>query len=407
LDKKYNIIDLFSGCGGFSQGFLKTGFEIIAASELWAPAIETYIENHKNVQVIEGDIRSPKKKQELYDLISKNKINIIIGGPPCQGYSVAGNRDPEDPRGQLYLDFVEIVDHIKPDFFIMEDVKGLINMTHVDPNLDSKQITIFKNNCIKFKRYKDLKRYSAQRELNNEENKEFFQLKQDLKKIKKQIKINLVPLIDKFLNKFKEINYKVSWKLLNSADYGVPQVRERVIFIGTKYNDIKLKFPEKTHTKDLTQKSLSDFINTESNISLKKWITSKAALKKYENWRESIEKNHIFTKHSPEFIQKLKNTPIGKNVFEKYTDSFWRLDPNRPARTVKENHGGVFVHYNFNRVCTPRELATLQSFDDSFIFKGTKSAVLKQIGNAVPPLMAKAIAENVKMLLNDLYNKKG
>lgn len=133
------------------------------------------------------------------------------------------------------------------------------------------------------------------------------------------------------------------------------------------------------------------------------WITTEEILKKYENWSEDVAKNHAFTNHSEKFVQKLKNTPIGTTVYRNYSDSWWRLDPNKPAKTVKENHGGVFVHYKFDRVCTPRELAALQSFGDDFILKGTKSEILKQIGNAVPPIMAKAIGEKVKVLLNEIY----
>jgi len=407
MTDKYKIIDLFCGCGGFSQGFIKAGFEVVAASEFWDPAIETYKKNHHNVKVIEGDISLPEKKQELYESINEQKINVIIGGPPCQGYSVAGNRDPNDPRGQLYLDYIEIVDHLKPDFFVMENVKGLQTMRHVRPNLKNGELKEFKENCTKLQRYKDLKRYSAQRRLEDDEKKEFGKLKSDLKNIKAEIDKYLYPLINKILAKFEEVNYNVVWKVLNSANYGVPQTRERIIFIGTKHQDIKISFPIPTHSNKTNQKSLTSFLKDNSNLIVRRWITAEEGIKKYENWSENPHLTHIFTQHSKKFVQKMKNTPPGKNVFEHYTDSFWRLEPNRPARTVKENHGGVFVHYKFNRVCTPRELAALQSFDDSFLFEGSKSSILKQIGNAVPPLMSAAIAKSVKKSLDMIYKRKG
>ena len=102
MKEKYKVIDLFSGCGGFSQGFLLEGFEIIAANEFWEPAIETYKFNHKNVKMIEGDVTLNEIKERLYQTINNYKIHVIIGGPPCQAYSSAGNRNPDDPRGQLY-----------------------------------------------------------------------------------------------------------------------------------------------------------------------------------------------------------------------------------------------------------------------------------------------------------------
>ena len=403
MNKNYTVIDLFAGCGGFSQGFQSAGFEIIAANERWEPAIETYILNHERVNFIEGDITLPEIKENLYKVAKDKQVNVIIGGFPCQGYSIAGNRNPDDPRGQLYLDFVEIVDHLKPDFFVMENVKGLLNMKHVIPNLTEKQLHFFKLNCQKLQRYKNLKRYGSQRELDEEEKKDFKEIQNSLKQIEESINSKLIPLLDKILDKFKEINYKVSWKLLNSADYGVAQTRERVIFIGTRHKNVKIKFPKKSHAESIEQTSITDFVSTQHGRNLKKWKTSASVLEFYEDWEEDIEKSHVFTKHSDKFIARIKATPIGKNVFKNYSDSWWRLDPNRPARTVKENHGGVFVHYKFDRVCTPRELAALQSFNDDFLFKGTKSGILVQIGNAVPPLMARAIAEEIKNSLDELY----
>ena len=403
LKDKYTVVDLFSGCGGFSQGFINAGFEILIANEFWEPAMKTYEFNHKGTIAIEGDITLLETKQRLYDLIKSKKVNVVIGGPPCQAYSVAGNRNPDDPRGQLYLDFIEIVNHIKPDFFVMENVKGLLNMKHVKRDLSDKELEAFKLNCERLQKYKDLRRFSAQRELDIDEIKDFNEIKPKISSIEKSIEEKLVPLIDKILDKFKEIDYKVQWKILNSANFGVAQVRQRIIFLGTKHKDLKIKFPEESHKKDIAQTFIIDFSNNNKKKA-KKWVSSQKILKRYEDLEENIKQSHVFTKHKESFIQRIKDTPIGKNVYENYTDSWWRLDPNRPARTVKENHGGVFIHYKLNRCCTPRELAALQSFSDDFIFKDSKSSVLKQIGNAIPPLMAKAIAEQIKTNLNEIYD---
>jgi DNA (cytosine-5)-methyltransferase 1 len=404
VNKKYTVVDLFSGCGGFSQGFEAAGFKVVAANEFWGPAQETYTYNHQDVKFIDGDVTLKETKEQLYRAIGDQKINVIIGGPPCQAYSAAGNRNPDDPRGQLYLDFVEIIDYLQPDFFVMENVKGLTHMKHVKPKLTPRELGVFKKNCSDLQKYKDLKRYRAQRTLDSEEEKEFQILKGNLKEINREIEKQLIPLIDKIKIKFKEINYKVSMQVLNSADYGVGQIRERVIFMGTKYEKVKITFPRKTHSTKITQNSSRD--NNSRDNDVKPWITASDVLKKYETWEENEDNSHLFTNHKKEFIERLKNTPIGGNVYDNYSDAWWRLDPNKPSRTVKENHGGVFVHYKFDRVCTPRELAALQSFDDDFTFKGTKSSVLKQIGNAVPPLMAKAIALSIKSLLEDLNLNK-
>ena len=395
----YTVVDLFAGCGGFSQGFIKAGFEVVAANEYWHPAVETYKHNHTATKMIEGDITNPEIKKELFNQIQSKKINVIIGGPPCQAYSVAGNRNPDDPRGQLYLDFVKIINQIKPDFFVMENVKGLIHMKHVDPNLTIDQKNHFQTNCAKLQRYKDLKRYGAQRKLELKEQEEFDELTQNISNINKEINSHLIPLIDKIIQKFNEINYRVQWKVLNSADFGVAQTRERVIFIGTHHPKLEIKFPEKTHMKAKSQKSIKQFTRDKPTPL---WVSASDVLRRYEIWSENSEKNHSFTRHSEEFINRISKVKPGENLYKNYSDAWWRLIPNKPARTVKENHGGVFIHYKFDRVCTPRELASLQSFNDDFIFQGTKSAILKQIGNAVPPLMAEALATKVKSLLNKL-----
>jgi DNA (cytosine-5)-methyltransferase 1 len=286
----------------------------------------------------------------------------------------------------------------------MENVKGLTHMKHVKPNLTPIELEVFKKSCGDLQRYKDLKRYLAQRKLDSEEEKDFNKLKGNIKEINGEIEKQLIPLVDKIKAKFEEMKYKVSMQILNSADYGVGQTRERVIFIGTKHDNVTISFPKKTHSNKTSQRSLMNHISDDNNA--KQWITTSEILKKYETWEENEENSHLFTKHKKEFVERIKNTPIGGNVYENYSDAWWRLDPNKPSRTVKENHGGVFVHYKFDRVCTPRELAALQSFDDKFTFKGTKSSVLKQIGNAVPPLMAKAIALSIKDLLDDLNINK-
>ena len=170
------------------------------------------------------------------------------------------------------------------------------------------------------------------------------------------------------------------------------QKRERVIFVGVR-NDIteKFEYPIETHNKDGTDGKL-------------KWVSVKEAIDDLKDLPEDSEKakelQQIYTKHTPKFIEKIKQTEIGTSVLKKYSESFYRCYPDRPSNTVKENHGGVFVHYEKNRVMTPRELARLQSFPDEFVFKGTKSSMLIQLGNAVPVDLAKALAEEVKNVLN-------
>ena len=198
-----------------------------------------------------------------------------------------------------------------------------------------------------------------------------------------------VKVTDMIMKRFEKIGYNVKMQVLNAADYGVPQKRERVIFIGG-YEGLPVNFPDQTYrkkingTEDLFKSNLLD------------WITVREAIDDIKDHPEDIDFNHIFTKCGKEFLSKIKKTKVGTSVYEGYRDAYYRSFPDEPSNTVKENHGGVFIHYEKDRFMTPRELARLQSFGDDFIFKGSKSQILVQIGNAVPPMLGYNIASILK-----------
>lgn len=311
----YNFIDLFSGAGGLSCGLTMAGFTPVGSVEILDCAVQTYKYNFsekkgfdKNVET--RDIRLTETKEFLYNSVKDKHINLIVGGFPCQGFSMAGNRVVDDPRNSLYLEMLEIVKHIKPDFVVCENVEGLRSM------LDGK-------------------------------------------------------VEAKIIQDYKEAGYEMNVTVLNSADYYVPQIRKRVIFIGNRIG-AKNYYPKPLLSSD-------------------KYITLGEGIKRFLNLPEDKYLNHIFTKHSKEMQQRIMEVPEGKSLFENYSDA-WKKSPwNKPSCTVKENHGGVNLHPLLPRVLTPRELAALQSFPDTFIFKGVKKDQLIQIGNAVPPLLGKAI----------------
>jgi len=329
---KYRVLDLFSGCGGFSVGFIQAGFEIVVANDIWKPAGETYQLNHPSVKFALGDITQNVVKDEIESLFGEGKLrcNVVIGGPPCQAYSLAGLRNPDDPRGKLFEDYVKLVRRLAPDIFVMENVLGILSMRH---------------------------------------NKEL--------------------VTDLILNRFRDAGYKVEFRPLDAADYGVPQHRVRVIFIGTKH-DIPILFPDQTHCDGGSFDGV-----------MRPYVTVKEAIGDIIGRPENHEWNHLFTKHSKEFIDKIKATPVGKNV-TKYSESFFRAPPNKPSKTAKGNHGSVFIHYAEDRSMTAREFARLQSFPDDFIFKGTKHDQFVMLGNAVPCGLARAIAGAVKDMLNNI-----
>jgi DNA (cytosine-5)-methyltransferase 1 len=399
-----NVLELFGGCGGLGYGFHKMGFNIVCANELEESIAETYKHNYPETNVIVGDITKDDIKKQIYDNFTNISCDVIIGGPPCVAYSMSGHRNSRDPRGQLFKDYVAIVKKLQPTMFIIENVKGILTMLHDKPVLTENEKELankyYKLEAKKLKLEMEKKRitvekgkhkkgepneYSCKKE---EETKlKIQEVKKSMEKMDKDIIKFRTNVTDIIKSTFESLGYNVEMRLLNSANYGVPQKRERVIFIGVKKDtNITIEYPEETHNK-------------EGSDGKEKWLTVRDAIEDLKDKEEDKSIQHIITKHSDKFIEKIKKTPIGKSVNPKYTEAFFRCDPDKPSNTVKENHGGVFIHYEKNRVMTPRELARLQSFPDDFIFKGSKSCMLVQLGNAVPCGLTYAIAKQVKKML--------
>ncbi len=312
---EFNMIDLFSGAGGLSCGLVMAGFNPVASVEIMPEAVETYNYNFNKQKKLHNiteskDIRNPEVKENLFKQIKNKHIHLIAGGFPCQGFSMAGNRIVDDERNSLYKEMLKIVEKIQPDFILMENVDGLRTM------LSGK-------------------------------------------------------IEQKIIDDYKKIGYNINVTTLNSADYGVPQIRKRVIFIGNK--------------KGLTNFHPQPIYNQEN------YKTVAQALEPYLYCEENKSINHIFTKHNEKTKKALEQIEEGQSLYGNYSDAWKKVYWHKPSCTVKENHGGVNVHPIHNRCMTPRELATLQSFPTDFIFKGAKKWQLVQIGNAVPPLLGKAI----------------
>lgn len=321
----YKFIDLFSGAGGLSCGLVMAGFTPVASVEIMPEAVETYKYNFVNKKgfnekVETRDIRTQIVKEELYKIIGNQHIDLIVGGFPCQGFSMAGNRVVSDPRNSLYLEMLEIVKNVKPDYVVMENVEGLRTM------LDGKVET-------------------------------------------------------QIINDYKEIGYEINVTTLNAADYGVAQQRKRVIFIGNRIGN------KNYHPKPLYEPN--------------NYKTLGSAIYKFMNIDEDKSINHVFTRHTEDMKKRLANVPEGSSLFKNYSDS-WKKSPwDKPSCTIKENHGAVNIHPKLPRVLTAREIAAIQSFPDDFIFQGAKKWQLVQIGNAVPPLLGKAIGLSVEKGLNE------
>ena len=392
--QKPKVVDLFSGCGGLNEGFKQAGFKTLVSNDVWHPAKETFENNNDSTDFILGDITQKKIRDKIISI--GKKADVIIGGPPCQAYSMAGARDVDDPRGRLFEDYVRIVKDIRPRYFVMENVMGLLSMEHDRVNLkpfeyrklaEIKKLEREKASLL-LKR-KQSKNTKAVKFLKSDE-KELEEIKDLLKEKKKTTSSLRVKVTETIKKKFSRLGYEVQIQVLNAADFGVPQKRQRVIVIGGLGKN-PIKFPEPSYRAKPNGKNLELF---QSNLS--NWITVKDAIDDLKNRPEDIAFNHIFTKNGKDFQRKLKKTPVGKTVYGGFSDAYFRCPPNEPSRTVKENHGGVFIHYEKDRFMTPRELARLQSFEDRFIFKGTKSQILVQIGNAVPPKLGYEIANTLR-----------
>lgn len=341
----YNVIDLFCGCGGFSLGFERAGFNVLLGIDVWKDALSTYTFNHKSSIGFKADL-STLAPEETIPLLNGSSVDVIIGGPPCQGFSVAGKRIVDDIRNKLYKNFVHFVEFYRPKAFIMENV----------PNILSIGGGIVKESILK---------------------------------------------------DFSDLGYTVDYKILTASDYGVPQNRRRAIFVGF-LDGSHFKFPEPfTSPKVTALEALSDL--PEDSLS-DGAVYPTAPQSDYQRlMRENSEcvNNHQATEHNQKTIDIISLVPDGGNYKDlpselqgtrKVHIAWTRLNSQKPSFTIDTGHRHHF-HYAYNRIPTARESARIQSFPDDFFFTCSKTSQLKQIGNAVPPLMSEAIA---KALLKQL-----
>ncbi|MED4301277.1 DNA cytosine methyltransferase [Geobacillus stearothermophilus] len=347
----YNIIDLFCGCGGLSLGFELAGYRTLLGIDNDKAAIETFEKNHKGSIGLCTDI-TEITKEEILRTINYQNVDVVVGGPPCQGMSIAGPRKLHDPRNKLYLSFIRIVEELQPKAFVIENVPGLVSL--------------FKG-AIK----------------------------------------------DSILEEFNRIGYTVNYQILNAADYGVPQLRKRVFFVGLK-NGKKFVFPEPKILFEndwiTAEEATSDLPLLEDSLGneIEHYVSEpKNEFQSFCRRNSKVIYNHQATNHSEQTKKIISLVPEGgnfKDLPEEYrkTRNFnvaWtRYHSKRPALTIDTGHRHHF-HYKANRVPTVRENARFQSFPDDFIFYGNRTQQYRQVGNAVPPLLAKAIAEQLTVYL--------
>jgi len=323
MGRKPTVVDLFCGAGGMSEGFRMAGYRILLGIESDKAAAETYKKNNRRTRLIIDDITLVKDAKILEELGDK-EVDVVIGGPPCQGFSQANTRrSADDPRNELYLEFIRIVKLLKPKFFVMENVRGFLNV-----KIDNRGI---------------------------------------VEEIKSMLK-----------------GYEVDGRILTAADYGVPQLRRRAIIIGRR-GGIELPFPEATHFR----KGI-----TEEGGRGKRWKTVKQLL---------IPKKEADAKlfYSKRLIKGFKRREK-KNKKDGVGFKWQFLDLSKPSYTIPARYykdgANALVRYSDNEIrrLDAIECARIQSFPDGYLFAGSTIQTYKQVGNAVPPAMAKAIANVIK-----------
>ena len=346
--KQYTFIDLFSGCGGMSLGFEMSGFKGLLAIDNWKDALITYEYNRNGAKTLCADLSllSPQKVKSIYNI---HNVDVIIGGPPCQGFSVAGKRIVEDKRNKLYKSFVDFVMCFRPKAFVMENVPNILS-------------------------------------------------------------IGGGVVRDSILKDFEKLGYTVNVQVMTASDFGVPQNRRRAVFVGFSDGTMfdfphALDLPKVTSYEaicDLPEKGLS---NGESYP-----IKAQNEYQRYARKNSMGVYNHEITIHNDRTKKIIAMVPDGGNYKDlplelqqtrKVHIAWTRLCSSKPSFTIDCGHNHLF-HYKYNRVPTARESARLQSFPDNFIFCGNKGSQLRQIGNAVPPLLAEAISNQIKKKLENV-----
>ncbi len=352
MSKKLTVVDLFSGCGGLSKGFLDAGFDVVLGVDNDAPSLETFRANHGGSKILNADLFDKNAIKEIKKAAGNN-VDVLVGGPPCQGFSLTGTRNFNDKRNRLYLSFIEAVKELKPKAFLIENVPGLVRMY---------------DGAIK----------------------------------------------DEIIKRLSDMGYTVEWKILSAADYGVPQLRTRAVFVGLRKQYGKFVFPKPTNTPEnyvTSSDAISDLPSLEKDMGEEKSEYKKSPLTDYQKKMRKNAKhlyNHVSTKHT-DMVKSVialvpeggnhKDLPPGVGTSRKFNEAWTRYHSKKPSKTIDTGHRNHF-HYKYNRIPTVRENARLQSFPDDFVFSGTRTQQNRQVGNAVPPILGYHIGRQIMSFLN-------
>lgn len=342
--KKLRVLDLFCGAGGLSLGFSMAGFDIVAGVDNDTEALETYSINFPTAKAIYQDLSCLSDSS----VATFNDIDVMLGGPPCQGFSIAGKRDEKDPRNQLTQSYLRLVALVNPKAVVIENVPNILSMGKGE-----------------FAR--------------------------------------------KIVDGLSQLGYTVTVSKLNAAEFGVPQNRRRVFFIALKGSNIKsMDFDLSKVDKLITTKEAIDdlpILNNEPGAPTMTYSADATSdfQKRMRNGSQVLT-NHEAVAHKQRTKEIISLVPDGGNYKDlpvelqgtrKVNIAWTRMSSRKPCFTIDAGHNHHF-HYKANRVPTVRECARIQSFPDTFCFKGKRTSQYRQVGNAVPPMLAKLIADKIK-----------
>lgn len=402
LKSSYSLLDLFAGAGGFSLGFTLNNYKLDYALEVDAWASATIAHNNPTTKVITSDIRDFQSPESIKEALENKNFDLIIGGPPCQGFSIAGpKKDPKDPRNSLFIDFSRWVEILRPKVFVIENVKGIVGRKNAN---DEKVVDIIKST-------------------------------------------------------FKKLGYSTELWIMNAVNYGVPQFRERVFFVGNRF-EIEMGMPPCTHFELGNEKKNNEqlgfitvgqaildlpTINAGEGADELEYTTLPS--NNYQRWargNQLVLYNHEAMKHTQRIIDRFNQIKCGESLSDISVEGYGakkrngngassesiydmnnrRLDPNKPSFTIPASFYSTFIHPTVNRNITTREAARLQSFPDFYRFMGKRTVVsskllqrqnrhdenhlsqYNQVGNAVPPLLSLAIAKHIKRFLPLMVDDK-
>ena len=353
---KPTCLDLFSGAGGLSRGFMDAGFNVVLGVDFDDTALKTFKANHGDADAMKLDLFNLDNVNRIVEYLNdrKIKLDVLVGGPPCQGFSLAGPRNKDDQRNTLYQAMVKLASVVKPRFVVLENVPGMIKL------YDGK---------------------AAKR----------------------------------IIEDFTELGYTMTCKELYAPDYGVPQIRRRVFFVGILGGEKEFDYPTRILTKEqyiTAEDAIGDLPALENIYGEEEQEYPTEPLTEFQalmRKNSTVIRNHIGTIHDEKTIQLIKMIPEGKNYKSlppelskrfKYHEALTRYHSKKPSLTINTGHRSHF-HYKYNRIPTVRESARLQTFPDDFVFYGNKTQQYKQVGNAVPPMLGYHVAKKILEYFHD------